>query len=171
MSQNNEDTDVKNAKKEADFNYSDYSIKNQANVKEDDIDFGILENIHSNDNPEDNILTGNAEIKSNKSEEKINAPFAYSLNGNFLKKKRNRVEETPKQIIGSNENEKELHPGNSMSIFLKNKMKNDSQMPNVEKNEKNEFQTPIWFSRPKPHFKRRLIFDLKKMKKKRSKII
>ena len=171
MTQNHKNTDVKDAKKEADFNYSDYSIKNQTDVKEDDIDFNILENIHSNDNPEGNILTGNTEIKSNKSEEKINVPFAYSLNGNFLKKKRNRVEETPKQIIGSNENEKELHPGKSMSIFLKNKMKNDSQMPNVEKNEKNEFQTSIWFSKPKPHIKRRLIFDLKKMKKKRSKII
>ena len=160
-----------NAKKEADFNYSDYSIQNHINVKEDEIDFGIVENIQSNDNIRDNILTGNAEIESNQSEEKITFPFAYSLNGTFLKKKRNRAEETPKQITGSNANEKKLYPGESMSIFSKNKMKNDSQMPNVEKNEKNEFQTPICFSRPKPHIKRRLIFDLKKMKKKRSKII
>lgn len=171
MTQNDQNTDVVDAKKEADFNHIDYSIQNQINVKEDDIDFVNLENVQSNDNPKDKILTGNAEIESNKSEEKINVPFAYSLNGNFLKKKRNRAEETPKQIIGSNQNEKELHPGKSMSIFLKNKMKNDSQMPNVEKKEKNEFQTPIFFSKRKPHIKNRLIFDLKIMKKKRSKII
>ena len=174
MTPNYISTTGSNAKKEADISHSDYSNQNQINVKEekeDEIDFGNLENIQTNDNRRDNILTGNSEIESNQSEEKITVPFAYSLNGNFLKKKRKRAKKTPKKIIGLNANEKKLYPGESMSIFSKNKMKNDSQRPNVEKNEKNEFQTPICFSRPKPHFKRRLIFDLKKMKKKRSKII
>ena len=157
----------------------DYPTQYQTNSKDpEELAFENMGDVQCNDNynPELNLLTVNAAapMENNQTEENISFHLGNSPNEverNLLSRKRNRTgtKKAPKQKKDANEKEMPKHP-ESLSIISGNKnIKNDPQMKNDGKNERNEpGQNQKIFSKRKPYKRIRLIFHKKKMKKKKN---
>ena len=157
------------------FNDMNYYTQYQTNLKDPEDVTLDLGNIQNNYNTELTLLTVSAApMEKSKSEENISFHFGNNPNQverNLLSRKRSRTgtEKAPKQKKDANENEMSKHPENLSMISRKKNIKNDPLTKNDGPNEKNEFdQNRKCPPRRKPHIKIRLIFDKKKLKKKKN---